>query len=181
MGAERALEDFQNFTHSVSAARLLLRRAYDNGSLIEGVVLYASVIDALLRILVAHATGDRAGTVTHLDVRYVRHDETLWMNERKVYREAHSCGVLSEAELRELEELYAFRNVVIHRFIISGVTYDQMGSKLDRYEVIYERLLAQLEAVEQPAPPLSAEEVAAVQSRIAGKLGDHGPGGQRSR
>jgi uncharacterized protein YutE (UPF0331/DUF86 family) len=40
------------------------------------------------------------------------------MNERKVYAAAHACGVLSDAELSELEELYPFRNIVIHRFII---------------------------------------------------------------
>ena len=105
MDTDQGPEDFQNFTHSVSAARLLMSRAHENGSLIEGLVLYASVIDACLRILIAHATGEVEGTVTHLDLRYVRHDEALWMNERKVYREAHACGVLSKSERRKLDEL----------------------------------------------------------------------------
>ena len=105
MSADQDVEDFQNFTHSVSAARLLVNRAHENGSFIEGLVL-ASLIDAFLRILTAHATGERDGTVTHLDLRYFRHDETLWMNERKVYRAAHTCGVLSEPGLDELNDLY---------------------------------------------------------------------------
>jgi hypothetical protein len=172
MSADQALEDFQNFTHSVSAARLLMSRAHENGSLIEGLVLYASIVDAFLRLLIAHATGEREGTVTHLDLRYFRHDETLWMNERKVYEAAHSCGVLSESERRELDELYDFRNVVIHRFIISGITYDQIGPRLDQYEAIFRRLRAQLEDIEQPAPALSDAETAAVHGRIARKLGD---------
>ena len=176
MSAGQAKEDFQNFTHSVSAARLLMRRAYENGSLIEGLVLYASMIDALLRILIAHATGERDGTVTHLDLRYFRHDETLWMNERKVYRAAQACGVLSESQHDELNELYGFRNVVIHRFIISGISYDQIGPRLDQCEAIVSRLLAQLEDIEQPEPGgMSHAELAEVRARIARKLGDPTP------
>src|SRR4051794_17389118 len=98
MNVDRAKEGFENFTHSVSAVRLLLGRAHENGNLVEGLVLYASVVDALLRMLVAHATGERQGTVTHLDLRYFIHDETLWMNERKVYRAARDRGVLSVPE-----------------------------------------------------------------------------------
>jgi hypothetical protein len=172
MRADQAIEDFQNFTHSVSAARLLMSRAHENGSLIEGLVLYASIIDAFLRILIAHATGERVGAVTHLDLRSFRHDETLWMNERKVYDAAQACAVLSEPERRELDELYDFRNAVIHRFIISGIAYDQIGPRLDQYEAIFSRLHAQLEDIEQPARALSDPEIAAVHARIARKLGD---------
>jgi hypothetical protein len=50
---------FENFTHSVAAARVLLAQAQQRGSLIEGLALYASVIDALLRNLVALKTGER--------------------------------------------------------------------------------------------------------------------------
>jgi hypothetical protein len=172
MSADSAVEDFQNFTHSLSAARLLMNRAHENGGLIEGLMLYASIIDAFLRILVAHATGERQGTVTQLDLRYLRHDEALWMNERKVYREAHRCGVLSESERCELDELYDFRNVVVHRFIISGITYGEIGPRLDQYEGIFNRLRTQLEDIEQPAPALSDAELAAAHARIARKLGD---------
>jgi len=175
MDKDEPLEDFQNFTHSVTAARVLMRRAHENGSLVEGLVLYASVVDALLRMLVAHSTAEQEGTVKRLDLPYFRHDESLWMNERKVYRAAREHGVLSESEFKELEELYRFRNIVIPRFIISGVAYDQIGAKLDQYKAIYRRVLAQLEAIEQPSPPLSNEEITAVRARIARKLGDGGP------
>jgi hypothetical protein len=39
---------FVNFSHSVGAARSLLGHAQERRSWIEGIVLYASVIDALL-------------------------------------------------------------------------------------------------------------------------------------
>src|SRR4051794_20164371 len=115
MDQSDAVEDFENFTHSVAAARLLTSRAHESGSLVEGMELYASLIDALLRILVAHATGERDGHVKHLDLRYLRHDDSLWMNERSVYKAAKDSSVLSSAEFEELEVLYKFRNVVIHR------------------------------------------------------------------
>lgn len=89
-----------------------------------------------------------------------------------MYRGALECGVLSEEERRELDELYDFRNVVIHPFVISGVTYDQLLPRLDAYEVIYRRLFTKLEAIEQPAPPVSPEQEQAVRARIARKLGE---------
>jgi len=64
---------------------LLLKRAHESGSLIEGLVLYASSIDAVLRNLLALRLGERNGTVIHLDPRYFYHDDTKWMNERDVY------------------------------------------------------------------------------------------------
>jgi hypothetical protein len=162
---------FENFTHSVAAIRLLLGEAHKRGSLIEGLVLYASVIDALLRNLVALKKGERHGTSIHLDPRYFYHDDSKWMNERTIYKEAHACGVLSDDELRELEELYGFRNIVIHRFVISGVTWTEIAPKLDAYEVIYERVLDQLRAIEQPdAAELDDEGKAAARRRIARKL-----------
>jgi hypothetical protein len=74
---------------------LLLKRAHESGSLIEGLVLYASSIDAVLRNLLALRLGERNGTVIHLDPRYFYHDDTKWMNERDVYAQAvEACGRL---------------------------------------------------------------------------------------
>jgi hypothetical protein len=163
---------FENFTHSVAAARHFLAQAHARDSLIEGLALYASVIDALLRNLVALKTGERQGATTHLDLRYFYHDDTMWMNERKVYAAAHSCGVLTDPELDELEELYDFRNIVIHRFVLSGVTYAEIAPRLDQYEGIYERISEQLRVIEQPdSVDLSDEEVRRVRERVARKLG----------
>lgn len=162
---------FQNFTHSVAAARLLVTQAHERGSLIEGLVLYASLIDALLRNLIALQTGERKGESIQLDPRYFYHDDTKWLNERKVYAAAHSCHVLTDAEFSELEALYTFRNSIVHRFIISGVTYSEIASKLDQYEVIYGRIVEQLKAIEQPdGVALTDAELAETRNRVARKL-----------
>ena len=42
---------FANFLYAFGAARKLLERAQERGSLIEGIVLYVSMIDGLLRIV----------------------------------------------------------------------------------------------------------------------------------
>lgn len=169
--SDAVVEEFANFTHSVAAVRVLLGRAHAAGSLIEGLILYAAVVDALLRILLAHATGTRSGTVKQLDPRHFRQDRRFFNNERDVYRAAAEQAVISPDELKELTELYDFRNAVVHRLVISGLTYETIGPQLDRYEVIYSRLLDQLTAIEQPAPPHTAEEVAAMRARVKRKLG----------
>jgi hypothetical protein len=165
-------ELFQNFTHSVTAARLLLKRAHETGSFIEGVVLYASSIDAVLRNLLALKLGDRNGTVIQLDPRYFYHDDTKWMNERDVYAEAVRVDVLTAQEFQELEELYRFRNAAIHRFIISGMTYAEIAARLDQYEIILTRLLDKLREIEQPdSNPLTEETRRTIRARLARKIG----------
>jgi len=172
-GADQSAEFFENFTHSVTAARLLLKRAHEQGSLIEGLVLYASSVDALLRNLVALSVGERDGTVIRLDAVYFYHDDTKWMNERTVYARALNAKVLTEPEFRELEDLYGFRNTVIHRFIISGMTYAEIGSRLDRYEKILSTLFDRLREIERPdRDPLDPETERRIRERIARKLGD---------
>ncbi len=175
MSSTDAREDFENFTHSVSAARLLMTRAHAAGSLIEGLVLYASVIDALLRMLVAHATAERTGSVKHLDLRYFVHDKTLLRSERQLYKAALDHGVVEVPEFDELSELYDFRNVVIHRLIISGITYDEIGPQLDRYERIFEKLRGQLAAIERPdLDELTDDQLTAIRARISRKTGGLG-------
>lgn len=167
-------EFFENFTHSVAAARLLLQRAHEQGSLIEGLVLYASSIDALLRNLVALRLGGRDGTAVQLDPRYFYHEKTKWMNERDLYAEALSAKVLSQPEFQELEDLYRFRNAVIHRFIISGMTYAEISPCLDRYETVLSRLFGRLREIEQPdGDTPNAETQRQIHERVARKLGNH--------
>jgi hypothetical protein len=164
---------FVNFTHSAGAARVLLQKAHDEGSLIEGLVLYASSVDALLRNLVALKTGipTRKGVIS-LDPRYFYHDDTKWMNERDIYKKAAEHKIITTREYEQLGKLYDFRNLVIHRFIISGITYSDIAPKLVQYERLFNKLYAKLKKIEQPQEPkdLSDEERADVFRRIADKL-----------
>lgn len=162
---------FNNFTHSATVARLLLAKAHDQGNLIEGIILYASSIDAFLRNLIAIKTGIRkdAHTVS-LDLRYFYHDPSKWMNERNIYQQALDCGVINTAEHKELEKLYLFRNRVVHRFIISNITYAEIAPRLEKYEKIFDKLYKQLKALEG-SPEVSEKERKDIYRGIYKKFG----------
>jgi len=160
---------FDNFTHSVAAARLLLEKAHDQANFIEGLVLYASSVDAILRNLVALKSGAKQKDGISLDPRYFYHDDSKWMNERNIYREALDYSVITQDEFQELERLYAFRNVVIHRFIISNISYAQIAPELIKYEIIFKKLFDQLKEIEQPEKMTNKERGEANQ-RITKKI-----------
>ena len=160
---------FDSFTHSIAAARLLLEKAHDQGNFIEGLVLYASSVDALLRNLVALKAGVKGKDGTSLDPRYFYHDDSKWMNERYVYGEALKYKIITQDEFEELGRLYSFRNIVIHRFIISNITYAQIAPELIKYEVIFKSLYNKLKEIEKPEK-MSDKERAEVDQRIAKKI-----------
>jgi hypothetical protein len=162
---------FENFAHSVAAVRVLLGTANEVGSFIEGLMLYATIVDAVLRNLVALETAPRDDQTRHLDARYFVHDDSKWMNERRIYSEARDCGVIDQDLFAELEELYRFRNVVIHRFIISPIAYNDLIPRLDQYEVITQRLLARLAEIERnDGEEVTADERVAINQRIQRKI-----------
>jgi hypothetical protein len=135
-------------------------------------VLYASAIDAVLQNLVALRLGKRNDTVIKLAPRCFYHDDTKWMNERDPYAEAAKAKMLTKPEFQELEELYRFRNTVIHRFIISGTTYAEIAARLDQYEIILTSLLGRLREIEQPDSDTLSEgtRIRARLERKTGKL-----------
>lgn len=151
-GGDDGINFFDNFTHSIAASAILIQKAHDDGSFIEALVLFASSIDGFLRNLVALKTGKPnpgEGSIS-LDPRYFYHDESKWMNERNIYKEALGCGVIDTSTFNELERLFRFRNIIIHRFIISGISYAQISPELTNYEIIYNKLHKQLEIIEKP-------------------------------
>lgn len=148
----RSLPDnfFDNFTYSFAATRLLLEKAHKEGNLIEGLVLYASIVDAVLRNLIALKTGTRKKDYIVLDNRLFFHDDKSWFNERQIYKKALNSKIITIEEFDQLNKLYTFRNKIIHRFIISPITYDDLPPRLIEYEYIYSRLYKELERIEKP-------------------------------
>lgn len=161
---------FENFTHSVAVARVLLTKAHEQGNLIEGLVLYASSIDAFLRNLIALKTGSKKGHTISLNPSYFFHNDSQWMDERTIYSQALQSGVIGRSLYDKLENLYAFRNKVIHRFIISNITYSEIAAHLIEYEIIYNNLYSQLEKIEKPHK-LNKGEQEEVRQKIQKKIG----------
>lgn len=137
---EDNFERLGKFTQSVGAARILLKRAHDEGFLIEGLVLYASLIDAFCRIALV-LTSQLATKTPDFDLRYIYQEtEKDYFSERAIYQLTLDNHIIDQSLFDEINALYGFRNKVIHRFFISDIEYAHIGIVLDRYELVYQRL-----------------------------------------
>lgn len=113
---------FEIFLQGIGATSALLNKAIGNKAFIEATCLFASQIDALLRI----------GIVLQLQINNNNIDiDTEWIyqgsNDRKksekdIYKKACDIGIISRHQLDDLYRLYDDRNRVVHRFIISEIT-----------------------------------------------------------
>jgi hypothetical protein len=131
------MENFSNFLYSFGAARRLLEHAHTTGSLIEGLVVYVSLIDGLLRIAIIlekqlqHGSGD-------FDFSYIEQKQSgPKYTERQIFEEAYRRKIIGSALKRKIADLYEKRNAVIHRFFLTGLKYVDLEPWLDSYEDIY--------------------------------------------
>jgi len=134
------LEKFQNFLRAFGAARLLLQRAHERGSLIEGLVLYAALADGFCRIclVLKEQLEKKNGDINQ---KYIyQHDDESNFNERKIYSLALDKKIIDKILFKELNTLYDIRNKVIHRFFISEVEYTHLEIVCTRYEKVYDQL-----------------------------------------
>lgn len=103
-------DKFINFLHTFGAARVLLQKAHRDGALLEGLALYASIADALLRIalILKHQTNN---LVTAIDQSLISQEiDGSFYTERKIQKMALTEGVINEGLWGELGELYDKRN-----------------------------------------------------------------------
>jgi hypothetical protein len=91
---------FANFLYSFGPARKLLERAYERGSLIEGIVLYVTMIDGLLRasiVLDKQLAGDPIGDIEDY-IQQVTGGPKF--TEKMIYTEAHTRNLIDD-DLRD--------------------------------------------------------------------------------
>jgi hypothetical protein len=140
MGKTYRPDKFENFLNAFGAARLLLQEAHNNGSLLEGLVLYASMVDGFCRIaLILKEQLESKGSAINDSYIYQPSDKDFF-SERKIFNLAHSQGILDEELNREIARLYDIRNKAIHRFFTSEIEYTHLEHVLGRYEVVYQKL-----------------------------------------
>ena len=140
---------FANFLYAFGAARKLLERAQERGSLIEGIVLYVSMIDGLLRISIVldkQLGGDPIGDIDDY-IQQVTGGPKF--TEKMIYTEARTRNLIDDDLRDEIIALYDRRNVVIHRFFLEDMTYASLAPLLDRYEVAYHRCHDLVNALEE--------------------------------
>jgi uncharacterized protein YutE (UPF0331/DUF86 family) len=124
---------FESFMKGFSAAVQLSERAVESGSFIESVCLSASTIDAQLRtgLILNHQLQTASSDL--LDDLLHQSDESKIVTERSIYKRALKESIISEDIYKELNDLYHKRNRVVHRYIISDITTDEVLGIAQRY------------------------------------------------
>src|SRR5258708_39600420 len=119
---ESEWETFARFMGGFAAAAQLAKRADDRSHHAEYIILAASLIDAMLRLglILQHQIKTSSKTIL-VELFHQASDDKI-IPEREIYRRAFEAGVIDRDLSEELNDLYAWRNRIVHRYIISEIT-----------------------------------------------------------
>lgn len=167
---------FNDLIHSIPTSRLLLQKAHEEGALIEGLCLYVSTIDALLRLALVYSRTQKAPDHTYqIPKALIRQDEgEKTYSEKGIYDLVLKEKIISPDLHRRLYEIYDFRNRVVHRFNISGLRYADIAEACTKFEPLYQEVMVVVDVLENgPHGPreLSKEQHESVVKKISEKIG----------
>lgn len=137
-----------NFMRTFLAVSDLLKKAKENGTHIESLVLSASQVDAMLRFGIILKMQIRDNTKSY-DPSLIFQKGKKFKMERTIFQDSLDIKLITKAEFNELSKLYDFRNCVVHRYFISDLEYSKIPEYLDRYEKIIKKLGDKIELLEQ--------------------------------
>jgi hypothetical protein len=140
---------FTNFLFGFGALRKLIFKANKDGALIEGAVAYAALVDGLLRIglILKRQLINKNDDIDLALISQTSHKQ--YIPERAVFKLALDENVIEQVLFTEITELYDKRNEIVHRFLLTPQTYDQIPPTLDRYEVLFKKLEAVVWSLEE--------------------------------
>lgn len=131
---------FDMFLQGVGASVMLSNKAVQNKAFIEGTCLFASQIDALLRIGVV-LKNQIVNENSEIELEWIYQGlADKKKSEKDVYMKAKDLGIIEVDLFDELYFLYDDRNRVIHRFIISEITYAEVEEISYKYYKIREKI-----------------------------------------
>lgn len=140
---------FINFLRGFYATNQLLNLSKEKGCFIESVCLSATIIDALLRIgLVLDDQLQKKSKEIKVEFIYQSGTSKI-ITERKIYEKALLSGIIDNDAFVKLEELYTERNKVVHRYIISELTTDDIIVIAIEYEKIISLIKTKIEFLEK--------------------------------
>jgi len=145
---ELAERPMANFTRAFLSTKILLERATKAGSLLELLVMNAALLDGTLRLGIILATQLREKN-DHVNQDLIFQGGKKHISEREIYRMAKDEGILTEDDFTEINALYDFRNMAIHRFFISGIEYNEINAVLKRYETVLDKIRIPIQAMEE--------------------------------
>jgi len=131
-----------------AAANQLMSRAGNKGCFVEYVCLATSVVDGLLRtgLVLKHQLDSHSSEIP-TELIYQADDDKI-ISERMIYKKALEKGIISHDQFDRLEDLYTRRNKVVHRYIISEITTDQVLQIATEYQEIIDVVGNQVRTLE---------------------------------
>jgi hypothetical protein len=140
-------DKLDKFLGGVAAARELFQRAGEHGFFIEGVCLASNLIDAQLRIgiILKHQIETKSKEIL---VNFLQQSGKTY-TERAIYDIAKEKNVIDQLFFEKLNTLYEDRNRVIHRYIITDITTDQVLKIAIRYEELFKRVRERIFEIEE--------------------------------
>ena len=131
---------FEMFLQGVGATSLISSKAVENKAFIEATCLFASQIDALLRIGII-LKNQIVNNNSDIELEWIYQGlADKKKSEKEVYNKAKDLGIIDEYLFKELYILYDDRNRVIHRFIISEITYAEVEEISYKYYKMREKI-----------------------------------------
>lgn len=123
-----------------TAAVELHSRAGEKGCFVESVCLAAAIIDGMLRIglILQHQIHTRSDELLE-DLLY-QSDEDKIVSERAIYQRALDAEVIDHETCDLLQGLYDKRNRVVHRYIISEITTQEVLFTAIEFESMVRRV-----------------------------------------
>jgi hypothetical protein len=142
-------EKFARFMGGFAAAAQLCKRAQDRSHHMEYIILAASLVDGLLRmgLLLQHQI--ETSSVELLEELLYQATDDKIIPEREIYRRAFGAGVVDQALFDELNDLYNWRNRVVHRYIISEITTADVQDVASDYHRALSRATFAVEQIEK--------------------------------
>lgn len=119
-------QKFIDFMNGFTAAVELHSRAGEKGCFVESVCLAAAIIDGMLRIglILQHQIHTRSDEL--LEEFLYQSDEDKIVSERAIYQRALDAEAIDHQTFDILQGLYDKRNRVVHRYIISEITTQEV-------------------------------------------------------
>ena len=138
-----------SFIKGIAASMVILNNAVEHNAFIEATCILANQVDALLRIGIVLKSQliNRNNKIAKRWICQGVNDKKI--SEKDVYIEAKSLGIIDDELYNKLIALYEDRNRVIHRFIISEITFNEVEHITFHYYQISNEINSRIYKIEQ--------------------------------
>ncbi len=117
---------FDMFMQGIGATTLILNKAIENNAFIEATCVLASLIDGALRVGIV-LKSQLINRNSEIPIEWVYQGlRDKKKSEKDIYKKSLELGIIDRNTFEDFYKLYEDRNRVIHRFIISEITFAEV-------------------------------------------------------